>query len=601
MRLFTLLFQSIHGTMYEPFCKRENLRIMKHKVVSMKKKIIAIMIAAVMLLASACAGFPSVSPRPNMPDINKYAVVGNGGMAVQVGQYIYFINGQAIPERDGSDNVWGRAVRGGIYRAELIEGNDMTRVDHIFGEYTTHEHGAAVFTKNQLNPNFSGFRMRQAYDVDGEPIVSEDENIPEEYRNVMVVDAVPVVNKMVHSLGGERGGLYIFGEYIYFTSPNHRRDRNGNYLTDRLCFYRAKLDGTGGQLLYSAQRPGAVEYGYYHYNGDLYLVVNDTVDGENNIYSVRIRSRASSPTLIARNVTGVAFQNRRVFVNGSDAGARIDDFVYYTRAWEQGVDANPAGNVLERVAPTGRNSTRQKILNNGMNIELLSAHPDALFYFESLGSQRRLMASDLAFLDVEFEKAADGNYVPKPIGTDADGNPIHIKPRTEVVMAVVGTRTNFMAGVLHPESTNNLNSGMYFVIATSGSDTIARVAGDTADRIIIRGTAARTLFRDGDNFFFSSGSGIFRADLFAFNQDITNLRLTHSSLGPGGFFAPVAAVGGFAFFIKSAIEDPAHPELSINNYMAARWIGEGAEVEDWQIYVLDPAEIPDDDDEEYDD
>lgn len=116
-------------------------------------------------------------------------VEGNGTQVVRKGKYIYFANGFTDKLDTG---VWGKVVKGGLYRAE-VDKNGML----IKG------------TQKQL------------------------------------------VSTIVWS-GNSKNGMYIQDDWLYFASPNRDRDGNGTQSKTDLDFWRVKLDGSVLQKIYTA-------------------------------------------------------------------------------------------------------------------------------------------------------------------------------------------------------------------------------------------------------------------------------------------------------------------------------------------------------------
>lgn len=112
-------------------------------------------------------------------------VESNGGYFVKQGKYVYFINGYDTAEI--IDNTFGTPVKNSIVRAEI--GAD--------GKYT----------------NF-----------------------------------VVVVPKQVYNQNAN-GGFAIFGEWIYYATPNNDLDKNGVASTTHTDFMRTKIDGSATQLI----------------------------------------------------------------------------------------------------------------------------------------------------------------------------------------------------------------------------------------------------------------------------------------------------------------------------------------------------------------
>lgn len=83
-----------------------------------KKLLIALMLIICLLSLFACGesfDFKALQGGPNLTD----EVIGNGGVAVQKGDYIYMINGMA---NIIDDNDFGDAIRGAIYRLKVDNG-----------------------------------------------------------------------------------------------------------------------------------------------------------------------------------------------------------------------------------------------------------------------------------------------------------------------------------------------------------------------------------------------------------------------------------------------------------------------------------------------
>ncbi|MBR2955785.1 MAG: hypothetical protein IKC54_01150 [Clostridia bacterium] len=112
-------------------------------------------------------------------------VESNGGYYVKQGDYVYFINGYDTAET--VDNTWGTPVKNSIVRAKL----------NADGTYS---------------------------------------------------DAVVVVPKQVYNKDA-KGGFAIFGEWIYYATPNNDKDKSGVASTTHTDFMRTKIDGSVTQLL----------------------------------------------------------------------------------------------------------------------------------------------------------------------------------------------------------------------------------------------------------------------------------------------------------------------------------------------------------------
>lgn len=200
-------------------------------------------------------------------------VSSNGGMAVRKGDYIYFVNGYMT----------------------------ISDTDHVQNGSLTH-----------------GSLMLMRLDEYGNVVTDEDGLLKDEYY-ITMSDRL---------CGYEATGLYIFGDYLYFTSPSQENtyDRDGNYewAKDRVEFYRIKLDKTSGveRLFKSTVANTSLQYKYYDNGSDLYILINEkgTSLENDNKSDVLYRVKASNKA-IDEVATGVSN------LNMSDNGENV----FYTK------------------------------------------------------------------------------------------------------------------------------------------------------------------------------------------------------------------------------------------------------------------------------
>ncbi len=148
------------------------------------KRIFSIVAAATLvgsaLAMSACKEKPyALDSALTMPAATE--AVSNGGFAVEKGEYVYFINGQALST---ADNTYGSAKKGSLMRIKKSDLSD-----------------------------------------------------PAKCGNAETVVPLLLVS------GDMSAGIYIYGDYVYFATPRTDKDLNNNIKTG-LDFKRAKLDGT---------------------------------------------------------------------------------------------------------------------------------------------------------------------------------------------------------------------------------------------------------------------------------------------------------------------------------------------------------------------
>lgn len=195
------------------------------------------------------------------------AVIGNGGYAVQKGDYLYYVNGYLSDYRTSlsnykKDNVFGKVIYGAIYRTKLVNNN-----------------------------------------------VQKDEN-------GFLTNTECVVPKVV---GFENGGFYIVGDYIYYGTPYMKKNADGVLQNDRVVFNRIKIDGTGNKEMYvTGADVSAIDWTIYDYNDSAYLVVAE----DKKITSVHFEGKKILSKVVAEEVTNFKLNESLTPAN---------EYVYYTR------------------------------------------------------------------------------------------------------------------------------------------------------------------------------------------------------------------------------------------------------------------------------
>lgn len=246
--------------------------------------IICACVAAVSIFGAAFSSGCSSFKGVDTKDESAANVSSNGGFVVETGDYAYFINGSATYT---DDNKYGEVLKGSVQR--------IKKTDLAAHNYTATE---------------------------------------------------TVVPSVVYS-GQYDAGIYIYGDYIYYTTPTTEKDADGNVLNSNLDFKRTKLDGTETTKKYFWQSSSnSVDYRYVQVDGTVYILYalsetlyNDT--SATNIHSVNCETGVD--TLLAYNVSAYTF----------DTEDATNPWVYYTMAvtWQLGTDnsAEQSYNQLYRV------------------------------------------------------------------------------------------------------------------------------------------------------------------------------------------------------------------------------------------------------------
>ncbi|MBQ9715109.1 MAG: hypothetical protein IJV77_01720 [Clostridia bacterium] len=262
----------------------------------MSKKLLAViaLVVASLFVFTACGGEDyKFDALENNPAASA-TVYSNGGSYVQKGEYSYFINGA---EDGAGKNTFGDYHKGSIVR---VKTSDLTKKDRV---------------------------------------------------------VETVVPKIIYAEDASSSGLYIFGDKIYYTTPNNGKDAQGNVLLTELDFMVANIDGTGTQKIATIE-DNTQPFRFVQKDGKVYIlyvgVADVTIDGQETsttaIYEIDCESKAEK--LVADNVdtvvfdsyansTSVAYTQKVVTANGFDGkesiDARFNKLCQYTAGSESAV------------------------------------------------------------------------------------------------------------------------------------------------------------------------------------------------------------------------------------------------------------------------
>ena len=197
----------------------------------------------------------------------------NGGFAVKKGGFVYFINGK---QTNTADNTFGKVETGAIMR------------------------------------------------------ISESDLEKRNYANTETV-----VPEIVHS-GNYNGGLFIYGDYVYYSTPSTEKNSDGEIQSSTIMFKSAKLDGTEVMKGYYAKyTDNTIEYRFVEKNDVVYLLYvakSEDLYGTsyNNLHSVN--TKTGTDTLLAYNVDSVMFDSKDVTNPRVYYTMNVTDFRYSTSA-----------------------------------------------------------------------------------------------------------------------------------------------------------------------------------------------------------------------------------------------------------------------------
>ena len=281
------------------------------------KKFLKAFVAVVLVMVSAIA---LVACKPGYRETTNATtgVVSNGGSAIKYGGYLYFING--TNENNGENNTAGTVTRGAIYRAKLNDQGDVYLDD-----------------------------------------------------NGNITQTEVVVSSLV---GYKNGSISIFGDYLYFASPNAGQNSKGTILYNETCFYRYDLINKNLQRLYTTKLNDSsetVSYAYYKQGAKLFLMVYEKK--AKTLTSIEINSNPVVK-VIADDAENVLFSEHNGEVQVSARNSVAENFVYFTRAALEEGGARTGVRVY-KVLPDG---TGENLISEGKSVSLLAIRSDKLLY-----------------------------------------------------------------------------------------------------------------------------------------------------------------------------------------------------------------------------
>lgn len=318
---------------------------------------------------AACGGLGKLADNPAPNDV----VIGNGGLAVQKGDYLYFVNGYQDTSSVGDSNKEGKVTHTAIYRAKLNAGK--------------------VTEKNPTT-----------YDEDGKEKVDKTQAL----ENVELL-----VSKVA---GFEYANLYIFGDYLYFTTPNHLKNGNQEVLSSKLNFCRTKLDRSGGiELIYSTEEDNAnVSMTMYSVDGIAYQIIKD---GE-MLKLFTFDGNKKSDTTLSEDAHEVALPS---YANSNDSVYAIDRKVYFTEHMEEG----KTGTIL-KAYDLSTNQTSDVFNSEGETYEIKGTSGNYLYYTKATATNPGLSATVYALNAGYFEDKITNSPIQVsaiPVSSSTDTSP----------------------------------------------------------------------------------------------------------------------------------------------------------------------------------
>lgn len=189
-------------------------------------------------------------------------VVNNGGLVVQQGDYLYYVNGM-----DSTSTI------------------------------TKPEHNA--FGKASVK----GSIMKSKINADGS-----------------LSETAVVVPKMFYT-SASNGGFYIYGQWIYYLSPNTKTDNKSNVLNSEAVVLRTKIDGTKTQEMITLSSNST----QYTFTDKEFIYFEDSVLKKVSYTDSKVNSKAKT---IAQDVSSVLFtakSNVVFFLKATQSKVRLNN------------------------------------------------------------------------------------------------------------------------------------------------------------------------------------------------------------------------------------------------------------------------------------
>ena len=233
----------------------------------MKKISIVLILCLAVCLGVIFAGCSSSYGPIGSKEYKNEAAVNNGGLVVQQGKYIYYVNGM-----DATANI--------------------TKPEHnAFGKASVK--GSIMKSKIDENGNLS--------------------------------ETAVVVPKMFYT-SAANGGFYIYGEWIYYMSPNTKTDNKSNVLSSQSVAMRTKIDGTKTQEITTLSSDSI----QYVFTKDAFVYYENNSLKKVGYTSSKVNKKSETVASKIESVTFTAKSTKVFFIKATDSNKRLNDnmFVY---------------------------------------------------------------------------------------------------------------------------------------------------------------------------------------------------------------------------------------------------------------------------------
>lgn len=215
-------------------------------------------------------------------------------------------------------------------------------------------------------------------------------------------------------VGFEDGSLYVFGDFLYYTTPCSDKNNKATVLYNKTSFMRYDLvNEKSYEIFTTAQNVAdeAITYAYYVVGDKLNLVVYEKKNA--TITSLNINKKVTTNYVISGVESCVLGENNGIKVT-TDSEKDANNFVFYTTGHSSvEEDKIQTGNKVYRTSPVTNDSSL--ICDNGSSISILMVRNGKLVY----ACDTRLYAELITGAKNETLKLDTANVIAHNYSTEA--------------------------------------------------------------------------------------------------------------------------------------------------------------------------------------
>ena len=281
------------------------------------------------------------------------------------------------------------------------------------------------------------------------------------------------VEMLTFNVGGYAySGLYICGEYLYYTTPYTQQDAGGQAKTGLMRFERVRLDGTGREVVHSvATYDSNSDYDIVYIDGSTYICF---VDSAKKLSVIECRGGNTLKHInVASDVTGMKlYEQNDIAYNEATADAY--KYVYYT--------TKDSSNIYRLCRRTLKGAEESDILDSSTDeITLVTVKNNRVYYVKggiltSKGFGLADLTKTYSSISVNTASSATQNTITNYIVLDDD---------SEGIVGVYYDGATYSLKAFKNSNTSAVDLGIQSssaitILATIDSDIYYQISGDNA-------------------------------------------------------------------------------------------------------------------------